>query len=490
MVRRAIAFALLLAASSAAGALSPAEKRGREIYLHGRSTAGRTIGALFGAGEAAEIDASVIPCASCHGPDGRGVAEGTVVPSDIRWSVLSKIFVAAEGERRRPAYDTTTLTRAVREAVDAAGTPLTAIMPRYRFDDRDLDDLLAYLRRLGNEPQPGLDDATITIATVVPLSGPRAAAGAAVRSAVAGYLDDVNANGGLFGRRFKVEAIDAVAPSNRIAELLAGEIFAVAVASWSDDDALDDFVRRERIPMVTPFAAGTESRSIPSAFFLFAEIESQALALIDFAAGRAGKTMPRVAVVHDSSRSAAAAAAAVARRCETLGWPVVETIAGDFGPRDLVLLIGGGVDTQSIIDGIDGPQILIAGATMTKSLFDLKGKTIFVATPTLPSDISATGQHELASFAERHQLSPAHRAAEIAAYAATKVLVEAIRRSGHELTREKLIASLEHLYEIHTELTPPITYAPGRHIGAIGAYIVAVDFDRRTFVPLGGWIRP
>jgi cytochrome c553 len=88
--RRAIILAFLAASvATAADLLTPAEKRGREIYLHGKS-ATRPMTAFFGADAAGEINASVVPCASCHGPDGRGVTEGTVAPSDIRWSVLAR----------------------------------------------------------------------------------------------------------------------------------------------------------------------------------------------------------------------------------------------------------------------------------------------------------------------------------------------------------------------------------------------------------------
>ena len=78
-----VAALLLAAAAAAAEPLTPAEKRGREIYLHGQGT-GKPMTAYFGADGAGEISASVVPCASCHGADGRGVPEGTVAPSDIR----------------------------------------------------------------------------------------------------------------------------------------------------------------------------------------------------------------------------------------------------------------------------------------------------------------------------------------------------------------------------------------------------------------------
>jgi len=475
----AIAAALLVAAAvSAADLLTPAEKRGREIYLHGKSTA-RPITAFFGSDDGGMIDASVVPCASCHGPDGRGVAEGTVAPADVRWRVLSKPFIATDGGRHRPRYDGALLTRAIREAIDADGTPLFAVMPHYRIDDHDLDDLVAYMRRLGDEPQPGLDDATIVVGTVVPMTGPRAPAGEAVRNVISGYFEDINAAGGLFGRRLKLEAIDAAMAAKKIA---GGQFFGVVGVS-SDDSSLDEVVSAERIPLVTPFVTALESRSAPSAFFIFPDLESQAIALLDFVAERAGKRPLHVAIVHDGGKLADAAAAVAARHCNSLGWTV--------GKRDAeILLVIGSVDVPSVAAEIKAPQILIAGASVNQSLFDLRGKTVFVAAPTLPADISDEGRDEIESFGTRHHLSKEQRATEIAAYAAVKVFVEAVRRGGRDVTRETMIASLEHLYGFTTGVTPAITYGPNRHIGSVGAYVVGIDFDRRTFAAASRWITP
>ncbi len=487
MKRFAVALALLVAGTAwAAAPLTPEEKRGRKIYLHGDGATG-PMAAFFGADDAGEINASVVPCSSCHGADGRGVPEGTVAPSDIRWSVLAKPFVWADGARHRPRYDQALLTRAVRGAIDAAGTPLFAVMPRYRIDEPDLVDLLAYMRRLGNEPQPGLEDDAIVIATVVPLSGPRAPSGEAARRVISGYFADVNEQGGLFGRRLKLEAIDAVAPSEDIAAALGGPIFAVVGASWAGGDpALDDLIAAERIPLVTPFANAVESRSAVSSFYLFPDLESQTLALIDFAAERAGKTAMRIALVHDGSKVAEGAADTASRHCASIGWPVTTNASED---ADLLLVIGN-VDVSALAATTKTPQILIAGASVTRSLFDLRGKKVFVAVPTLPGDMTGEGKGEIESFAMRHRLSPAHRAAEVAAYASVKVFVEALRRGGRDATREKVIASLERLYGFVTGVTPPITYGPSRHVGAVGAYIVEVDFERKTFGPASPWITP
>jgi ABC-type branched-subunit amino acid transport system substrate-binding protein len=482
-----LAAALLLASTaSASDPLTPAEKRGREIYLHGQGS-GKPMTAYFGADGAGEISASVAPCASCHGADGRGVPEGTVAPSDIRWSVLARPFVWSDGSRHRPRYDEAMLTRSVRRAIDAAGTPLYAVMPRYGIDDRDLSDLLGYLYRLGDEPQPGLSDDAIAVATVVPLSGRGVPAGDAARSVIQGYFDDINAQGGLFGRQLKLQTLDANGPAKDIAAALAGPLFGVVGASWPPDAlTLDGVIAAERIPLVTPFVTAVESRSAVSSFFLFPDPESQALALIDFAAERAGNNPMRIALVDDGSPLAEAAAGAAERHSQALGWTVSRDVAAD---ADLLLVVGN-ADMAALGAKTKSSQILLAGASVTRSLFELRGKKVFLAAPTLPGDLTSEGRGEIESFAIRHSLDPKHRAAEIAAYAAVKVFVEGLRRAGRDLTREKLIASLEHLYGFATGVTPAITYGPSRHVGTIGTYVVEVDFDRKTFGAPSRWITP
>ena len=69
-----------------------------------------------------------------------------------------------------------------------------------------------------------------------------------------------------------------------------------------------------------------------------------------------------------------------------------------------------------------------------------------------------------------------------------KILVEALKRTGKNLTREELIKTLEGFYEYPTGLTPAITYGPNRRVGAMGAYVVTVDLQKKQFVPVGGWI--
>src|ERR1041385_5776958 len=86
---------------------------GRAIYEHGDG-----VRASMGDG-LAPVPASLVPCASCHGIDGRGRSEGGVVPPDIRHAALTRPYdVTASSGRRHGAYDDRSLLRAITMGID------------------------------------------------------------------------------------------------------------------------------------------------------------------------------------------------------------------------------------------------------------------------------------------------------------------------------------------------------------------------------------
>jgi hypothetical protein len=103
------------------------------------------------------------------------------------------------------------------------------------------------------------------------------------------------------------------------------------------------------------------------------------------------------------------------------------------------------------------------------------------------SDVSESGRAEYLGLAERHALPPDHLQGQIAAYAAAKLLVEGLRRTGRDLNRRALIDALEALYAYETDLTPLLSYGPNRRIGAQRAYVMTVDMEKRSHESVGGW---
>jgi ABC-type branched-subunit amino acid transport system substrate-binding protein len=117
----------------------------------------------------------------------------------------------------------------------------------------------------------------------------------------------------------------------------------------------------------------------------------------------------------------------------------------------------------------------------------LKDRT-FLAFPTVPTDVSEAGAAEYTGLLQRNKLSSNHAAAQASAIAAARILVYALEHCGKDLSRERLVTTLEGLYEYDTGLMPKITFGPNRRIGALGAYVVTIDPEKKLFPATMEWI--
>jgi hypothetical protein len=181
------------AATTGTPTLTPAERRGRTLFLRGTAASGAVVPATLNGAPAP----TALPCASCHGRDGRGRPEGGLDPADVRSQALSRALVAMGTRRARPAYDVARLKRAVTMGLDPAGRRLDPLMPRYHLLRQDADDLLAFLGRLGTLSDPGLTPDAVRVGVLV-VPGPE---GGHARARVEAWASALAARGGLYARR-------------------------------------------------------------------------------------------------------------------------------------------------------------------------------------------------------------------------------------------------------------------------------------------------
>src|SRR6478672_160223 len=93
--------------------LTPAQAAGKRIYREGAGSSNRQIEAVLGEGST-RVPGPLMPCAGCHGSDGKGRPEGGVVPSAITWEILAAPLRKADVlGRQRPAYSLFSLRRAI-----------------------------------------------------------------------------------------------------------------------------------------------------------------------------------------------------------------------------------------------------------------------------------------------------------------------------------------------------------------------------------------
>src|SRR4029077_8512544 len=111
--------AILLGPARLVGQELAAQEAGKRIYLTGESPSHKPLEAILGDGSTV-VPATLMPCASCHGVEGKGRPEGGIVPSNITWNALTRSSsVDDELGRRRPGYDIKSLRKVLREGVDS-----------------------------------------------------------------------------------------------------------------------------------------------------------------------------------------------------------------------------------------------------------------------------------------------------------------------------------------------------------------------------------
>jgi hypothetical protein len=126
---------------------------GERIYFTATNEQGERITYTGGPDVGYMMTGGVLTCASCHGPSGRGglhVMHMEVMDApDIRWSALtSEAHEGQEAGGHAGDYDLETFRMAVVEGKHPDGEPLETDMPRWRMSDKDLNDLLEYLKTL------------------------------------------------------------------------------------------------------------------------------------------------------------------------------------------------------------------------------------------------------------------------------------------------------------------------------------------------------
>jgi mono/diheme cytochrome c family protein len=325
---------VLLFSSAAYAQLTDSERRGKALYLRGESPSGKEITAMLGD---IDVPASTLSCAGCHGLRGEGKSEGGVTAGNLTWSNLIRPYGHTHPSgRKHSAFNDKLFTRALVQGLDPTGNQLAVAMPRYEMSPEDISDLIAYLKRIETDRDPGLTETSIKVATILPKEGALADVGAAMKDVLTAYFANINDQGGIYNRRIELETIDAganaaVTAANTRKVVENGELFAIVGGlSAGADKELAAVTRETEIPYIGPatlltLASAQNNRNL---FYLLPGASQQARSLVNFAAARPELKKSPLAIVHSENELASAAAAAIedransferAFRCHPLG---------------------------------------------------------------------------------------------------------------------------------------------------------------------------
>jgi ABC-type branched-subunit amino acid transport system substrate-binding protein len=482
--------------------LTDAERRGKQIYLEGTSPSDRRISVAMGE-QRLPLPARAATCGGCHGHDGTGRPESGINPYNVTWKYLTKSYGHVhEGGLEHGPFTPESLKDYLRTGVYPGGRRGDPSMPVYDMSDEDLDDLVAYLQRLGDDVDPGIGSTTITVATVVPSAGPSGEIGGAIRQLLEAYVADVNRHGGIYGRRLELVVHeledDSEAASGVLRTWLAAQRPFALVSPFTPglEPVVSEAAATEEILLIGPWTlypvdTFSENRHV---FYLYSGLAEQVAALVRYAGERLALAEPGAAILAADTTSEELVEG-VHRACREAGWhelPIERYPVGGFdAPATVQRLRAAGAEVvvslavdhelRSFLESaaVAGwtPYVLapgvLAGDLVVAAPAPFSDR-LMLSYPTLPKDRTSWGTGGLSRLLADVEAGPSqHLHAMISAYSAATVFTEALRRAGRKLGRRELTGALERFYRFETGLTPPITYTNNRRIGAKGAYVIA-----------------
>jgi len=417
------------------------EKRGKAFYLRGESASGQEITALMG-----EIDvpAATLTCAGCHGIKGQGITEGGVTAGPLTWSHLTKPYGHTdEGGRKHGAFSETSFVRMLTAGLDPAGNKLARAMPTYRMSQEDMANLIAYLKRIESDTDPGVNDTSIVLGTVLPEKAAMSGLAQSMGDVLQAYFAEINSRGGIYNRKIELRVMhgDSKSTVPNMKRLIDEEqVFAIVSGlSAGAEDGVAALTQEKEVPFIGPSTLMPQ-RGAPVnryVFYLLPGLKEQARALANFASKKTDAANARVAIVSPDAEFNRAIVAGIEEQAKKGSWKSVTTTyyaADGFNAAsrvaelkqkgiDTVFFLGSGIEATAMLKDADAagwtPFVYMLGTLVGRNISDamtIKTKDkIFLAFPTIPADVTAAGAAEYSSLLQRNKLQATHAAAQASA---------------------------------------------------------------------------
>lgn len=497
-------------AAHGAAPLTDAEQLGKRIYQKGIGT--KPINArLSGAG--VDAQGQDFPCIKCHGEDGAGGREGGVSTADISPLSLARTFSGARPSgRTHIAYNDKLIAQAIGTGNDPGGNSLYPLMPRYTLDPQDLASLLAYLKRLGNEPVAGLSDDEIRVSMLQPSSGVLKEVGTDVVKLLRAYFDRLNSRGGVFGRTVRFTPLEFDPNKTGSAQAVITEMKEqdapfcyLANLGIANGDAVLRLLAEHDVPVIAPLALASESLhdQARNTFYIYASLYDQARVAVDYLADTTMLAKSKIALVYTDDALGRAGAAGTRAQAKSRAIRIVvdepytaNTIdsAGLMGRikqhgASIVMFFGGTAPVRALISEASRQSLqldfFVPAELVGNGLRDLPASSLervyFISAASSPDQHSP----EFAQFTALVKIAGINSqrlALQINAYAGARLLEETLKQNGRNVTSNLFLRKLETTYKLKTGVTPELSYNANRRNGSIGAVILKVDTKTKGFL--------
>lgn len=360
--------------------------------------------------------------------------------------------------------------------------------------------------------EPGVTDKEILIGMWTPLSGPLALLGTSARDAVEVWVKEVNDKGGIDGRKVKfIVYDDGGSPQEAqtaIRRLINQDQVFMLIGGSSSGSTLPvrQIITRDKVPLVSSISSNVNlmkpfSRYI---FRVYANEDSQAYGIVDWMMGK--ENIKRPAIIYNSNDYGVGGYKIFEERLKTK-YKIQAAATERYNPGDQdftaqllrikaanpdgLLVYAFAADAGIIVRqakelGLKA-KLFGGGATSTPLLQRGAGKSAvgFTSVLVVPEIPEASTKPAVVEYRKKLKDTlypkgfPPGRPSEYdsAGYAAAKITEAAMRKVGHNLTREAFVDALEATKNFDIGLTFPVSFSKTNHEGTTQIEIVRVGSD-------------
>lgn len=361
--------------------------------------------------------------------------------------------------------------------------------------------------------ETGVTDTRIVIGCTQSLTGPVSHPGSMQVAGTQAYLEAVNAQGGVNGRKFEFKVFDdgyrpqdAVANVKRLIEQ-DGAFLILNTMGTAPSKAILPFLEENKTPLLFPFQGDPEMSKKKYLFTSYPFHDIQTRIITRWLLEKKG--MKRIALIYQDdaygqpfldtlkeelkARGLEPAALESIKRGSSDATVQVAKMA-EIKPEACILALTPGQGAQVLKEAAKlgwTSSMLVASGPLADETFltlaggDSEGIYGFSSWP----DPSSSQLPEMKKYREAlasYQPKQAPSRHNLYGYFYAKTMAEGIKRAGKDLTRESFIGAMESMKDWDSGIIPPISYSTTDHHTQYDGFIVQAKGGR--FLPVSGWL--
>ena len=352
--------------------------------------------------------------------------------------------------------------------------------------------------------EPGVTPTTILIGESAAFSGPAQALGNEMRAGATAYFQAINAAGGINGRRIELRSLDDGYEPDRAAantrKLIDDGVFLLfGYVGTPTSNASKPIFTAARVPFVGPFT-GAESLRNPVNRYIF-NIRASYFDETEKIVGQlVGQTLDRIAVFYQNDDYGKAGLLGAERAMGRRDLKIVATGTVERNTIDVAAAVAaiGKADPQGVVmisaykscaafikamrAAGHNPQFMNVSFVGSKALAQESGPAgrgvgVTQVVP-FPWNIATPIVKEYQQLYTASTKKNDYSFTSLEGFLSAKVLVEGLRRTGSDLTREKFINAMENMRDVDVGGFL-VTFTPTNHSGSKFVELTVIGKDER-----------